>query len=674
MQESYSIEVKNRFEALSADQETTIWETFRDSLVESASTIIPKMARRSKNKWMTEEILDLMKERQTINDRDSQAYKDMNKAIKKKCIEAKDEWLNASCREIENLKNKSSKLMHKKIKELSTTNTTCSSGGCIKGKDGTILMEKEQIIERWTEYIQELFEDDRGDMPHIRKDIDGPEILKDEVRFAVKHMKRNKACGPDNIYAELLQASEEFSVEKITEIANDIYNSGKMPEDLSKSIFIALPKKPGATECELHRTISLMSVVLKVILRVLMQRMRNKIRPEIDKTQCGFMKDTGTRNAIFILRNVCERAIEVNKDLHLCFIDFNKAFDRVRHNRLLNMLQDLDLDGKDIRLVRNLYWNQSAAIRYQNELGNFTHIKRGVRQGCVLSPDLFNLYSENIMRHLEDVGGVIIGGYRLNNLRYADDIVLIAHSKEKLQEMLNIIDFYSEENGLSINLKKTEGMVVGKYNNGIDNGIVLNGNPIKQVEHFKYLGTWITSDGKCDKEIKSRIAMAKETFYKLTNIFHNHNIRLSTKLNVLNTYVHSILLYASECWTLSTAMIKKLEAAEMWFYRRILRISYTRHITNEEVLNRMATTRNLINTIRNRQMSFFGHVMRNKDIENLSISGKIEGKRCRGRQRITYAKSLSDWIGVDEATMMRTSLDRIYWATMTANARERHGT
>src|SRR5437899_12608370 len=115
-------------------------------------------------------------------------------------------------------------------------------------------------------------------------------------------------------------------------------------------------------------------------------------------------------------------------------------------------------------------------------------------------------------------------------------------------------------------------------------------------------------------EIKSRIAMAKDTFYKLTNIFLNRNIRLSTKLNVLNTYVNSILLYASECWTISAAMDKKVEAAEMWFYRRILRISYKKHITNEEVVNRMATKRKLIITIRRRQMSFFGHVMRNRKL------------------------------------------------------------
>ena len=88
------------------------------------------------------------------------------------------------------------------------------------------------------------------------------------------------------------------------------------------------------------------------------------------------------------------------------------------------------------------------------------------------------------MRHLDGIGGLIVGGYTLNELRYADDIVLIAQSKEKLQEMLNIIDIHSEENGLSINLKKTECMVVSKKRNVIDCGLTLKGNSIKQVENF----------------------------------------------------------------------------------------------------------------------------------------------------------------------------------------------
>src|SRR5438034_8620501 len=102
------------------------------------------MPKRSENKWITDEIQNLMKERQKISEKDSNEYKTANKIIKKKCEEAKDEWLNANCRDIENLKYKNSNLMHKKIKKLSNhvTNTTCSSGGCIKSKDGTVVMEK----------------------------------------------------------------------------------------------------------------------------------------------------------------------------------------------------------------------------------------------------------------------------------------------------------------------------------------------------------------------------------------------------------------------------------------------------------------------------------------------------------------------------------------------------
>ena len=105
----------------------------------------------------------------------------------------------------------------------------------------------------------------------------------------------------------MIEAFENFGINTLTEIINEIYDSGNIPEDLSKSIFIALPKKPNATECELHRTISLMSHIVKIVLRIIMWRARKTIRLEIGKEQYGFMKDTGTRNAIFTLRMICER-------------------------------------------------------------------------------------------------------------------------------------------------------------------------------------------------------------------------------------------------------------------------------------------------------------------------------------------------------------------------------
>ncbi|GFO12460.1 transposon tx1 uncharacterized 149 kda protein [Plakobranchus ocellatus] len=99
-------------------------------------------------------------------------------------------------------------------------------------------------------------------------------------------MKHGKAIGPDNISVELIGALEDFGIGKVTHLLNEIYNTGQIPTDLSKSIFIALPKKTGATECELHRTISLMSHITKILLKIIMLRIRNKMKPEIAEEQC----------------------------------------------------------------------------------------------------------------------------------------------------------------------------------------------------------------------------------------------------------------------------------------------------------------------------------------------------------------------------------------------------
>ena len=227
-----------------------------------------------------------------------------------------------------------------------------------------------------------------------------------EVREAMRKMKTGKATGPDGLFIELIEALEEYGIEKVTTLLNEIYDTGQIPVDMSRSIFIALPKKPGATYCELHRTISLMSHVTKMLLRIIMMRVRNKINPEIAEEQCGFVVGKGTTNAIFILRTLIERALEIQKDVYLCFIDYTKAFDRVRHDEIIKELTKSKIDGKDLRIIKNMYWEQTAAMRVEGEISAFQKIKRGVRQGCVLSPDLYSLYSEIIMRYSEGQPGI----------------------------------------------------------------------------------------------------------------------------------------------------------------------------------------------------------------------------------------------------------------------------
>ena len=135
---------------------------------------------------------------------------------------------------------------------------------------------------------------------------------------------------------------------------------------------------------------------------------------------------------IYILRAVTERSIEVQQDLYLCFVYFSKAFDTVKYEKFIQMLQDINIDGKDLQLIKNVYWQQTAAIKINNNISGYQKIKKGVRLGCVLSPELFSLYSEITLSTVKDRPGIRIGGANINNLQYAHDIVLIAKKRRRI--------------------------------------------------------------------------------------------------------------------------------------------------------------------------------------------------------------------------------------------------
>ena len=185
---------------------------------------------------------------------------------------------------------------------------------------------------------------------------------------------------------------------------------------MTNSIFITLAKVSGTEKCEKHRSISLMIHVTKVVLWVLMNRLKARSLMEISQGQYGFMPDRGTRNAIFELRILVERSIQKQKDgFTLCFIDYSNAFDTVKHASLFDLLSSLDHEYHDIKLLANLYWNQQAAARHNEEVSELINIKQGIRQGCVVS-HLFALYTEIIMRNIERKGGFRVGGTVINNL------------------------------------------------------------------------------------------------------------------------------------------------------------------------------------------------------------------------------------------------------------------
>ena len=154
------------------------------------------------------------------------------------------------------------------------------------------------------------------------------------------------------------------------------------------------------------------------------------------------------------------------------------------------------------------------------------------------------------------------------------------------------------------------------------------------------MGSTLTSDGRSDTEIKRRIGIAKKAFRSLGQVLENKQISLSTKKRVVKCYVWSALMYGCEGWNISQAMQEHLEATETWFLKRMLNISWMDRTTNEAILKKANTRRALMTMITTRQLRFSGHVNRKETIEYLAMMGKIEGKRARGRQRMTLLSNV----------------------------------
>jgi hypothetical protein len=272
--------------------------------------------------------------------------------------------------------------------------------------------------------------------------------------------------------------------------------------------------------------------MLKVLLKIIHNRIFRKCEEDMDDTQFGFRSGLSTREALFSLNVLVQRCLDVNVDVYMCFIDYEKAFDTVRHPKLLELLQEKGIDARDIQLIANLYWNQTANIKIENEISGEVKIRRGVRQGCILSPLLFNMYSEAIFKEAlqgESVG-IMVNGKHINNIRYADDTVLIADSLKSLHQLVEKVNEVSNSYGLKMNLKKTKLLLVSKTATPDTNtNFVINSEPIERVTHYKYLGTWVNEKWDQSQEIKTRIEIARSAFLKMRRLLSNRDLNLGLR-------------------------------------------------------------------------------------------------------------------------------------------------
>ena len=193
-------------------------------------------------------------------------------------------------------------------------------------------------------------------------------------------------------------------------------------------------------------------------------RLQQYVNHELPDVQAGFRKGRRTRDQIANICRIMEKAREFQKNIYLCLIDYAKAFDYVDHKKLWKLLKEMGVPDHLTCLLRNLYAGQEATVRTGHGKTDWFQIGKGVRQGCILSPRLFNLYAEHIIRNaeLEEAqAGIKIARRNIDNLIYADGTSLMAESEDELESILMKVKEESEKADLKLNIQKTKIMASG---------------------------------------------------------------------------------------------------------------------------------------------------------------------------------------------------------------------
>ena len=203
--------------------------------------------------------------------------------------------------------------------------------------------------------------------------------------------------------------------------------------------------------------------------------------------------------------------------------------------------------------MRNLYAGQEATVRPGHGTADWFQIGRGIYQGCILSPCLFNLYSEYIMQNAgldEAQDGIKIAGRNINNLRYADDTTLMAESEEELKSLLMKVKEESEKIGLNLNIQKTKIMASSPITSW---QILIEREKEQRVIDFISLGSKITADGDCSHEIKRHLFLGRKAMTNPDSVLKQRNITLLTKVCIAKAMVFPLVMYGCESWTTKKA-------------------------------------------------------------------------------------------------------------------------
>ena len=444
----------------------------------------------------------------------------------------------------------------------------------------------------------------------------------------------NKAPGPDNIQNELIKSLDSENKKQLLHLYNVWNNNRTVDHTSAEAIVVTLFKKGNTEELGNYRPISLLNAVFKIYCAMIKNRIEAQIERFLNRTQYGFRKGRSCSQALHLIRRILDIGESTNKNIILVFLDWEKAFDKINHQRLFQALKRIGINEHYLQVIENLYLNPCFKTKSEQQTSSTKKQSAGIRQGCTLSPYLF-LIVMTILFH--DVHYNIpswantsnIDGTSFTEVLFADDTTLLTSNTKAMHKILHEIEKQSAYYGLNLNKKKCAYFAINK-NNNIK---FTNGEPVVKVTSQTYLGALLTSDAEIREEITTRIAKANQCFYRLKLFWKKTNCTTSWKLQVYDSIIKAITLYGLETTHITKAQIDRLHAMHTKGLRIILNLTHSfidRTTTNEKIWQ---TAKNKIkddkqpyadiftfeSTLKHKRITFLGHLLRANNYDPLRM-------------------------------------------------------
>ena len=634
------------------------WKTLTTAMYNACSSVCGISDYRNTTHWISTRSLDILEKRRQIPP--GNAFNSDRKIIRRQLklsLRADRElWWNhkASEMEVAFQSGNSRKLFHL-IRTTGPKKATVSE--TISESDGAPIYNKERRLSRWAEHFEEQFSWPAAStqLPMIipqsetwSVNLDPPSVA--EVRRCISALKRHRAAGPDDLMPALFKDGGDVICSALADLFKLIWDQESVPQTWGESIIVPLFKKGNRSSCGNHRGISLTPVVTRLFASLILRRLTPTRESQIREEQAGFRPGRGCIDHIFTLRQLLEQRHVYRRPTIAVFLDFKGAFDSVDRSVLFDILALKGMPTKFRNILQALYLHTTGRVRVYNELSDSFTTTSGVRQGCPISPFLFNFIIDAIMdctlSGLQNVGIEVSPGGRLVDLDYADDIVMLFDNFEGAQATMNRLVEVVPSFGMQFAPSKCK-VLLQDYPLPHTN-LTLQGQVIEVVDSFTYLGSCITSSSSAAEDITARIAKARLAFLNLRHLWRQKGLPLRLKGRVYSATVRAVLLYASETWPLRVEDLRRLQTFDHRCLRSIARVSWRQRVSNDEVLKRIFGRENEFRSLEQQiglhRLRWLGHVLR-MPIDRLpsralfSVPGR-DWRKVQGGQVMTWQRQM----------------------------------